>query len=264
MTQRTETILDRIVAHKRDELAAARNAVPMDNLKARLAEAPPTRSFSYAIRRDTISLIAEVKKASPSRGILRADFEPVSLAQTYARSAAAAISVLTDERHFQGSLQHLASIRQQLSDGPPLLRKDFLFDEYQLYEARCHGADAVLLITAILETSPLAELIQQAKSLDMDALVEVHDESELERATEASADLIAINNRDLRTFEIDLATTERLAPLAPPGATVVAESGVFRRADVTRLAACNVHAVLIGEALVTATDPGAKIGELFA
>jgi indole-3-glycerol phosphate synthase len=263
MTQRTDTVLDRIVADKREELAQAQRRVPFAELKARLDEAPPPRPFAAALRGDRVSLIAEVKKASPSRGLLRADFDPVALARAYGGAGAAAISVLTDERHFQGSLDHLEAIRAALPDGPPLLRKDFLFDHYQLYEARVHGADAVLLIAAVLNSALLAQLIGLATALDMDALVEVHDELELERALMASATLVGVNNRDLRTFEVDLATTERLRPGIPPGVTVVAESGVFSRADVDRLAALPVDAVLIGEALITAPDPAAKIRELF-
>jgi indole-3-glycerol phosphate synthase len=263
MTQKTETILDRIVADKRVELAAAKAAEPLNELRARLQHAPALRSFAGALRRPGIGLIAEVKKASPSRGLLRADFDPCALAKEYADAEAAAISVLTDEKHFQGSLGDLSAIREALPDGPPLLRKDFLFEEYQLYEARCHGADAVLLIAAILEPTLLRELMAVATSLGLDALVEVHDEAELERAASASAAIIGINNRDLRTFEVNLATSERLAPLAPEGTIIVAESGVFAREDLHRLEACGVHAVLIGEALVTAPDPGAKIRELF-
>ncbi len=186
----------------------------------------------------------------------------MELARAYANAGASAISVLTDAKHFQGSLDDLAAIREALPQGPPLLRKDFLFDEYQLYEARSHGADAVLLITAILEPTLLAQLITLAKTLGMAALLEVHDEQDMERALAASAEIIGINNRDLRTFDVDLATTERLAPLAPGGTLIVAESGVFTHKDVQRLAVCGVHAVLIGEALVTAVDPGAKIREI--
>ena len=263
MTQKTETILDRIVADKRVELAATKAAQPLNELRTRLENAPAPRPFAEALQRPGIGLIAEVKKASPSRGLLRADFDPVALAKEYADAGAAAISVLTDEKYFQGTLDHLSAIREALPDGPPLLRKDFLFDEYQLYEARWHGADAVLLIAAILEPALLSELIGVAKSLNMDALVEVHDEPELERAASAGAEIIGINNRDLRTFEVNLATSERLAPLAPESAIVVAESGVFTREDIRRLKACEVQAVLIGEALVIAPDPGAKIRELF-
>ena len=264
MTQKTQPVLDRIVADKREELAAAKRAVPPAGMKAGVNEAPAVRPFLPALQRPSIGVIAEVKKASPSRGLLRADFDPVWLARRYAEGGACAISVLTDARHFQGSLEHLAAIRQALPDGPPLLRKDFLFDEYQLYEARAHGADAVLLITAILEQPLLAELIAVAEALGMTALVEVHDEAEMERALKASPPLIGINNRDLRTFDVDLAITERLRPLVPPGVTIVAESGIFTRDDLRRLEACNVQAALIGEALVTAPDPAAKLRELLA
>ena len=262
MTQKTETILDRIVAHKREELAAAQAATSLAGVKARTAEAPPVRAFVRALQTPRIGVIAEVKKASPSRGLLRADFDPVTLARLYATGGASAISVLTDEEHFQGALAHLAAIREALPDGPPLLRKDFLFDPYQLYEARCHGADAVLLIVAILEQPLLVEMLAVAKSLEMAALVEVHDEGEMERALKAAAGLIGINNRDLRTFEVDGATSERLRPLAPADATVVAESGIFTREDMLRLERCGVQAALIGEALVTVPDPAAKVREL--
>ncbi len=264
MTQRTETILDRIVAHKRREVAAAKAKAPLASLEARLRAAPPARDFLGALRGPGVSLIAEVKQASPSRGVLRADFDPVALARTYAGAGAAAISVLTDEKHFQGSLAHLAAVRETLPDGPPLLRKDFLFDPYQVYEARCHGADAVLLIAATLDDALMADLAALAKSLDMAALVEIHDEREMERALAAGAELIGINNRDLRTFETDLAVTERLRPLAPATTPVVAESGISTRDDIQRLGRCNVQAVLIGEALITSPDPGAKIREMFA
>jgi len=194
--------------------------------------------------------------------VLRADFEPVSLAREFAEAGASAISVLTDEEHFQGTLEHLRAIREALPDGPPLLRKDFLFDEYQVYEARANGADALLLIAAILETEAMAELIRLTGALGMTALVEVHDEAEVERALKVGAEVIGINNRDLRTFDIDLATTERLRPMIPEEKTVVAESGIFTREDMQRLEVCGVQAVLIGEALVTAPEPGAKVREL--
>ena len=262
MTQRTGTVLDRIVADKREELAAAQRLVPFAELESRLPHATAPRRFAGALRGDTVRLIAEVKKASPSRGLLRAEFDPLALARSYAEGGAVAVSVLTEEKYFRGSLDHLSSIRAALPDGPPLLRKDFLFDPYQLYEARVHGADAVLLIAAILDSALLAELIGLTGALEMDALVEVHDEAELGRALIAGASLIGINNRDLRTFEVDLAITERLRPLVPPEVTVVAESGISTRADVQRLEALGVDAVLIGEALVAAPDPAAKIREL--
>jgi len=262
MTQKTETVLDRIVADKNEELAAAKAAMPVETLRARAAEAPAPRSFAESLRGLGIRLVAEVKQASPSRGLLRKDFDPVALAESYATSGASAISVLTDEKHFQGSLDHLRRIRDALPNGPPLLRKDFLFDEYQLYEARCAGADAVLLITAILQPALLSELIVISRSLGMYALAEVHEEAELGRALGAGAQVIGINNRDLRTFDVDLATTERLAPLVSGGRTIVAESGISTRDDIRRLEDAGVHAVLIGEALVTAPDAGAKIREL--
>lgn len=262
MTQKTETILDQIVEHKREELGAAKGATPLVEMRRLAESASAVRDFAAALSGPGIALIAEVKKASPSRGVLRADFEPVSLARQYAEAGAAAISVLTDEKHFQGTLGHLRAIREALPGGPSLLRKDFLFDEYQVYEARANGADALLLITAILETEALADLIRLAGRLGMAALVEVHDQAEVQQALKAGAEVIGINNRDLRTFEVDLATTERLRPLIPPEKTVVAESGIFTRDDTWRLEACGVNAVLIGEALVTAPDPGAKVREL--
>ena len=263
MRQKTDTILDRIVADKHAELALARSAVPLAELQTRARSAPAARPVTPALRGASIALIAEVKKASPSRGLLRADFDAVALAKTYANAGAAAISVLTDEKYFQGSPADLAAIRKALPDGPPLLRKDFLIDKYQVYEARFAGADAVLLICAILEANSLAELTTCAKSLGLDALIEVHNEKELQVAISVGADLIGINNRDLRSFDVDLATAERLAPLVTDGATLVAESGIFSPADIRRMEACGVSAVLIGEALVTASDPGAKIRELF-
>lgn len=262
MTQNTETILDRIVADKRDELSAARLRTPPREIRRLAEDAPPARGFEQALRGPKIALIAEVKKASPSRGVLREDFDPVWIARAYASGGAAAISVLTDAPHFQGSLEHLATIRKKIPDGPPLLRKDFIFDEYQLYEARAAGADAVLLIVAILEQPLLEDLLDMANDLDLDTLVEVHDETEMLRAVSAEATLIGVNNRDLRTFDIDLKTTERLRPLAPKYATIVAESGIFTRDDMLRLERAKVNAVLIGEGVVTADDPAAKIREL--
>lgn len=262
---KTSPFLDRIVADVTGALEARKRQVPFAQLKEGLAEAPAPKPFLEAIRDDHIRLIAEVKKASPSRGLLRADFDPVALASAYAQAGAAALSVLTEPQHFGGSLDHLSDIRRALAGvhRPPLLRKDFLFDIYQLYEARVHGADAVLLIAAILNPGLLAQLIALARALGLAALVEVHDQWELERALMAGADLIGVNNRDLRTFQVDLATTERLRPLIPPEVTVVAESGIHSRVDVLQLQSLGVHAVLIGEALVTAPDPAAKIRELF-
>jgi indole-3-glycerol phosphate synthase len=262
MTQTTETILDRIVADTKEDLAARKSRVALSEIRDVASRARGPRGFAKALRGPGVSLIAEVKKASPSRGVLREDFDPVWLAQRYAEGGASAISVLTDEKHFQGNLEHMAAIRARLQDGPPLLRKDFIFDEYQLYQASAFGADAILLIVAILEQSLLNDLLELAKTLNLDSLVEVHDEPEMERAVAAGATLIGINNRDLRTFEIDLATTERLRPLAPAEATIVTESGIFTREDMLRLERCGVNAVLIGESVVTAPDPAIKVREL--
>jgi indole-3-glycerol phosphate synthase len=198
--------------------------------------------------------------SSPSRGIICADFDPLRVARSYAANGAVAISVLTEERYFQGSLEHLAAIRTAVS--LPLLRKDFLFDPYQLHEARAFGADAVLLITAILDDVLLRDLLQLAGELQLSALVEIHDRPELDRALESGALLLGINNRDLRTFHIDLATTEELAPRVPPDALVVTESGIETAADMARLDRAGVRAFLIGETLMRAPDPGAKLADL--
>jgi indole-3-glycerol phosphate synthase len=261
MTSETSTILDRIVAEKRVDLARRQREEPFGTLRWKTRGMPPARPFAAALRKRTPGLIAEVKRASPSRGLLRAELDAAALARGYAEAGAAAISVLTEERYFRGSLADLEAVREAV--GAPVLRKDFIFDMYQVFEARAYGADAVLLIAAILNPGLLTSLIALARSLGLECLVEVHDEPELGRALMAGADIVGINNRDLRTFEVDLATTERLRPLVPPEVTVVTESGVRTRADVQRLAALDVHGVLIGEALVLAEDPAVKIRELF-
>lgn len=262
MTQKTATVLDRIVADKEAELAAVSAHIPLAEVRSVAERSAAPRGFASALQNPGIAMIAEVKKASPSRGVLREDFDPVWLAGRYAEGGAAAISVLTEAKSFQGSLKYLGAIREALPSGPPLLRKDFLFDEYQVHEARAAGADAILLIVAILEQPLLESLLAAATALSLDALVEVHDEGEMERAAAAGATLLGINNRDLRTFDVDLATTERLRPRAPQGTTVVAESGIFTREDVLRLERCGVDAVLIGEGVVTAPDPADKVREL--
>jgi indole-3-glycerol phosphate synthase len=207
-----------------------------------------------------VRLIAEVKKASPSRGVLTGAFDPVGLATTYAAHGADAISVLTDEKYFQGHLDLLAAVRAAVP--VPLLRKDFTLDEYQLWEARAAGADAVLLIVAILEPAQLRELLQAAKGLGLAALVEAHTAAEVEAAVGAGARLLGLNNRDLRTFETRIETTLALLPLIPPGPIVVSESGFFDAEQVRRVAAAGAHAVLVGEGLVRAADIGAKVREL--
>lgn len=257
----TDTVLTKILAHKAAEVAQQRAALPLAALEERIAGAPAVRPFAAALRRPPrTALIAEVKKASPSRGVLLEQFDPVALARTYGEAGAAAISVLTDAHFFQGSLDYLAAIRQ-LPDVPPLLRKDFVVDPYQVYEARAYGADALLLIVAALDDAALRELLALTARLGMEALVEVHTALELERALAARAPVIGVNNRDLHSFQTDLAVTAQLAELLPSDATrpvLVSESGIFTPADVAQLRAYGADAVLVGEALVTAPEIAAQ------
>jgi indole-3-glycerol phosphate synthase len=278
----TDTFLDRILADKRQELERRQQKEPVEVLQRRVAELSSqwSRGDQWSLVQaimegprgphaggKRIQLIAEVKKASPSKGRLVSVLEHRALGRTYTIFGAAGISVVTEEKHFQGSLQFLYDLRVSL-DGyypggrPSLLRKDFLFDPYHLWEARAYGADAVLLIAAILSRDELASLMAQAGEMEMECLVEVHDERDVQKALEAGAYLIGVNNRDLRTFETDLAVTERLRPLIPDDRVVVSESGIFTRADVGRLADAGVHAVLVGEALITAPDTLLKMKEL--
>jgi indole-3-glycerol phosphate synthase len=254
-------ILDDIVAHKRVDLQHAKTTVPLATLEQRplfrVERHDLCAALQAAARR---AIIAEVKKASPSKGVICAAFDPLRIARSYAANGAVAISVLTEQRYFQGDLRHLATIRAAVR--VPLLRKDFLFDPYQLYEARAFGADAVLLIAAILDDALLRDLVQLAETLQLTALVEVHDRLELERALDSGARLLGINNRDLHTFHTDLATTEELAPRVPAGTLVITESGINTIADIERLERVGVRAFLIGEALMRAADPGAKLAEL--
>ena len=256
------SILDEIVAAKRIELAEAKAAASLADLEQAVAEQPRPLDLSAALVGEDIRLIAEVKKASPSRGLLSPDFDPVRLAQTYVANGAVAVSCLTDPR-FQGELAHLSAIKQSGASGrAPVLRKDFIFEPYQVYEARAAGADGILLIVAILLPMLLKELLQTAQSLSMQCLVEVHNEAELDTALESGAEIIGINNRDLHTFTTDLSVTLRLAPLVPEGKVTVSESGIFNRKDLHTLGHCGVNAVLVGEALVTAPDIAAKVREL--
>ena len=256
-------ILDDIVADKKKELAQAKKRMPLRELEVRIAQRKAPLDFASALHGEGVSIIAEVKKASPSKGLLCPDFDPVRLAKAYAEGGAAAISVLTEVKYFQGSLDYLLQIKDALEAVKiPLLRKDFIFDPYQVYEAKAYGADAILLIAAILEDGQLAELISLAREVAMQALVEVHDEKELARVLYTNAGIIGINNRDLRTFEVDIHTTERLRSLIPPDRVIVSESGVSRREDIGKLREWGVNAALIGEALVTADDVGVKLREL--
>jgi len=257
------SILDAIVEKKRERIKEARSRASIDYLKARIAEMGRPRDFAGAVKRTEgggIRLIAELKKASPSKGPIREKYYPSEIASDYARGGAHALSVLTEEDFFLGALIHL---REARSAAPlPALRKDFVVDEYQLYESRASGADAVLLIEAILERSQAAEYLDLAGELGMAVLFEVREERGLEAALEIKAPIIGVNNRDLRTFMIDLGTTLRLRPLIPGGVTVVSESGIETRADVQRLSDAGVDAMLVGTAFMEAADIPARMREL--
>ena len=257
-------ILDEIVAAKREELAQVKANASLATVQDQISQRDAPLSLGGALRGGAVRLIAEVKKASPSRGLLCPDFDPVQLAATYAGNGASAISVLTDPR-FQGEPEHLSAIKDAgVSGTAPVLRKDFIFDPYQVYEARAMGADTYLLIVAILSPVQLADLLALGRELGMYALVEIHDEDELQVALDADAQIVGINNRDLRTFNTDLAVTESLAPLIPGDRVIVSESGIFTPEHLQRLGGLGVNAVLVGEALVTAPDTAAKVRELTA
>lgn len=255
-------MLDRIVAEKKEEVEQRKKVASITYLKECIAQQTPVLDFALALKSDRIRLIAEVKRASPSRGVLCPNFNTTMLAATYAQGGAAAISVLTDEKNFGGSIDHLAAIRQAVK--LPLLRKDFIFDPYQVYESRAYGADALLLIVAILSQEQLKELLSLSHSLELRCLVEVHNEDEVERALLSEAKIIGINNRDLNTFTIDLDTTHRLRPLIPSSKTVVSESGIKSRGDVEKLKGWGVNAILVGETLITASDILTKMKELLS
>jgi indole-3-glycerol phosphate synthase len=258
-------VLKKIVDYKTGELARVMAAAPLDEVKARVADLEDQpRGFKAAIVNACGSgwtpIIAEVKKGSPSKGIIRADFDPLETALIYQDNGATCLSVLTDEHFFMGHLNYLALIREQVS--LPLLRKDFIFNPYQVYQARAAGADAILLIAAMLELSQLRDFSALARELSLDVLLEVHDERELETALATDCELIGINNRNLRSFVVDLATSERLAALVPAGRLIVAESGINNRAEIERLTQQGVHAFLIGESMMREPDIGAKLQEL--
>lgn len=256
-------ILDEILRYKRQEVALARERTPLAELQGRLDALPATRGFARALRRasaDGTAVIAEVKKGSPSKGIIRADFDPLAIARAYAEAGAACLSVLTDGKFFHGDLAYLGIIREAV--GLPLLRKDFIVDPYQIVEARAAGADAVLLIAAALDGDTLREYAAQASALGLDVLLEVHDEAELETALTVPVELVGINNRNLSTFVTDLAVTERLLPGIPGDRLVVAESGIASRADVLRLQQAGAGAFLIGESLMREADIEGKLREL--
>jgi indole-3-glycerol phosphate synthase len=252
-------ILDEILTTKREELARGRSAASAADLRGRELWGQPRRGFHEALLRHGPGrrIVAEIKKASPSKGVIRADFDPARHAADYQTAGARCLSVLTDERYFQGCLENLAIARRASS--LPVLRKDFTIDAWQITEARAAGADAVLLIVAALERSRLADLLDAALAEGLDALVEVHDEAEMTTALELGCRLIGINNRNLHTFETSLEVSRRLAPMAPPGVTVVAESGLARPEDLADLEAWGAHAFLIGEAFMRAADPGQEL-----
>ncbi len=257
------SILDEIFAYKRTEVPATKERVSVSDLETAIKDLPTPPDFAAALKGVpgfTPQLVAEVKYRSPSKGILCPDFDPLRLARTYAENGAAAISVLTDKKHFGGSLDYLREIAA-LKLGVPLLRKDFIFDDYQLLEARAAGASAILLIVAMLEPEHLRDLLAAAHELDMEALVETHTREEVEQALKVGARMIGVNNRDLHTFNVSLETSLQLRPLIPPEVVMVAESGIHTTNDIVRLAAAGVDAMLIGEGLVTASDVGAKVRE---
>ena len=260
------TILDTILARKRDEVAARRERVSLFELKARAASAPPLRGFADAvaakIAAGDAAVIAEVKKASPSKGVIRADFDPAAIARSYEAGGAACLSVLTDIDFFQGADEYLVAARDACA--LPVLRKDFIVDAWQLYESRVLGADCVLLIAAALDDVQLAEYAFIAGELGMDVLVEVHDLDELERALPVPARLLGINNRNLKTFDVSLQTTLDLQPMVPADRVLVTESGILARADVALMRDNAVDAFLVGEAFMRQPDPGAALRALFA
>jgi len=256
-------ILDEIIKNTRQELEDRKQNLPLDILQSMAQIRPQPLNLAAALKSDRIQVIAEVKKASPSRQVIRQDFNPVQIASCYAANGAAAISVLTDSRYFQGSLDYLAHINAALGPNrPPLLRKDFIFDPYQVYESRAYGADAFLLIKAVLTQENLKQLLELGHRLQMQCLVETHNEEELKQAVESGAQIIGINNRDLKNFQVDLETSVRLRPLVPPDRLVVSESGIKTRGDMEKLQKLKVNAALVGETLMASTDIAAALRKL--
>jgi indole-3-glycerol phosphate synthase len=256
-------ILDEIVAHNRKELESRQRSLPLAEVRRAALEQPPALDFAAALQGDRVRLIAEVKRASPSKGVIRPDLDPVEIAKVYASNGASAISVLTETKHFHGSLQYLRAIRDGLGEKRvPLLRKDFLFDPYHIYESRAYGADALLLIVAILAPAQIKELLFLSHQLGMKCLVEVHNEAELAIALRTEARIIGINNRNLDTLKVSLNTTKRLRAFIPPDRIVVSESGIKDPEDVEMLRHLRIDAILVGEALMSAPDIAAKMKEL--
>ncbi len=256
------TILERILDTKRAELEESRKARSLDEVVAAALQAPPALSLAEAVGQDGIQVVAEVKKASPSKGVIREDFDPVAIAAAYAGGGAAAISVLTDSEYFQGSLEYLRAIRQKVD--VPLLRKDFIIDTYQVFEARAAGADAILLILAALSDEEAGPLAAAAGQLGMDVLWEVHNIEEMHRVAGFSPRVVGINNRDLKTFEVSLETTRGLLPEVPAEAVVISESGFFEREELEMMSGWGVDGFLIGEGLMRAEDPGEALRGLLS
>ena len=251
--------LANIVGHVHTVVELRKRQTPLQALQDRRLFHQPTRNFAQSLRGDQRSIIAEVKRSSPSKGLIRADFDPIAVAREYADHGASAVSVLTEEHFFQGSLAYLEEIKAAVA--VPLLRKDFIIDSYQLTEARSYGADAILLIAALLHPALLRELCERATALSLDTIIEVHNEEELAAALSAGAEIIGINNRDLKTFEVSLATTETLAPRIPPGTLAVCESGIDDRGQIKQVESWGIHNFLIGESLMRAPSPGKKLQE---
>jgi indole-3-glycerol phosphate synthase len=267
MTSSTPDILKKIVAHKQIEVATAKAATSVNELKSRIVDLEDVprgfeRHLREAVSSDWTAIIAEVKKGSPSRGVIREDFDPLEIAGIYQENGATCLSVLTDEQFFLGHLRYLSLIREAVS--LPLLRKDFICDPYQIFEARAAGADAVLLIAAMLDLGQLREFHAVAQEIQLDVLLEVHDEGEMEKALKTDCTMIGVNNRNLRTFVTDLGTTGRLARMLPSDRLLVTESGINCRDDITRLSADGAKAYLIGEAMMREADIGQKLRELIS
>jgi indole-3-glycerol phosphate synthase len=256
-------ILDRILKDKKDELENAKRRIPLDKIRGLALEQSEPIDLESRLVGERVQLITEVKKASPSKGIICQDFDPIKIATTYAANRAAAISVLTETNYFLGSLNYLLNIKNSLgSNRPPLIRKDFIFETYQIYESRVFGADALLLILAILNPDQLEEFLILSHSLNMKCLVEVHNENELETVLKSRSKIIGINNRDLKTFKVDLNTTARLSRFIPKERLIVSESGIKNRSDMENLKSWGVQAALVGESLISSNDIAAKMREL--
>jgi indole-3-glycerol phosphate synthase len=256
-------ILDEIVENTRLELKTRKRNIPLEKVQNMALAEPQPVDLAAALIKAKLGIIAEVKKASPSRGVICPDFNPIEIAQSYAANGASAISILTDNKYFQGSLDFMVNINRSLGPArPPLLRKDFIFDPYQIYESRAYGADALLLIAAILKFDELEELLDLSHQLNMKCLVETHNENEVNLAVKSGARIIGINNRDLRTFKVDFDTTRRLRPLIPADRVVVSESGIKTRSDMENLRCWGVNAALIGESLTASGNIAAKMKEL--